>query len=125
MSPQTPPPYDALERIFHEPNRLAILSALCAADKGLTFGELKLTCELTDGNLNRHLKALSESGVVRVRKRFVDSKPRTTVYLTRMGLTRFSQYLDALREVLEQASASLGAEPRPERSAPAGTRLPA
>ena len=48
-------PFEALERIFHEPSRMAIMSALCAADGGLTFNELKERCALTDGNLNRHL----------------------------------------------------------------------
>lgn len=124
MKKQTPP-YDALERLFHEPKRLSILSALCAADHGLTFGELKETCALTDGNLNRHLKVLSESGVIRVRKRFVKEKPRTTVFLTRKGVDRFSQYLAALHDVLAQARSSLIEEKRAPRAMPAGTRVPA
>jgi len=101
----TAPAHDpaSLERLFHEPNRLAILSTLCAARDGLTFTELRDACRLTDGNLNRHLKALEEGGVVRIRKAFVDAKPRTTVSLTRDGLTRFSLYLDALAAVLQDA----------------------
>ncbi len=101
----TAPAHDpaSLERLFHEPNRLAILSALCAARDGLTFTELRDACRLTDGNLNRHLKALEEDGVVRIRKAFVDAKPRTTVSLTRDGLARFSLYLDALAAVLQDA----------------------
>ena len=30
-------PYNGLKRIFHEPNRLAILSALCSAANGISF----------------------------------------------------------------------------------------
>jgi DNA-binding transcriptional ArsR family regulator len=93
----------ALERLFHEPSRLAILSALCAARDGLSFTELRDACRLTDGNLSRHLKALEEDGVVKIRKAFVDDKPRTTVALTRDGLTRFSLYLDTLSAVLQDA----------------------
>ena len=48
------PATNALERIFHEPNRLAIMSTLCAADEGLAFTDLRDACGLTDGNLNRH-----------------------------------------------------------------------
>jgi len=101
----TAPSHDpaALERLFHEPSRLAILSALCAARNGLSFTELRDACHLTDGNLNRHLKALEEDGVVRIRKAFVDDKPRTTVALTRDGLARFSLYLDTLSAVLQDA----------------------
>ena len=101
----TTPSHDpaALERLFHEPSRLAILSALCAARNGLSFTELRDACHLTDGNLNRHLKALEEEGVIKIRKAFVDDKPRTTVALTRDGLARFSLYLDTLSAVLQDA----------------------
>lgn len=104
--------YDALEKIFHEPNRLSIMSAVCAADDGLTFNELKETCNLTDGNLNRHLKVLEEAGVIKIRKTFVESKPRTTVHITKTGLDRFNEYLSALSEVLDKARQSLPAEQR-------------
>lgn len=102
--------YDALEKIFHEPNRLSIMSALCAADKGMTFSELKTECRLTDGNLNRHLKVLEEAGAIRITKAFVDSKPRTTVALSARGLKRFQDYLAALNEVLLQAKKNLPIE---------------
>ena len=107
--------YDALERIFHEPNRLAIMSALCAAGRdGLTFNDLKESCRLTDGNLNRHLKVLEESEAVQIRKEFVKAKPRTTVLLTRRGTQRFQEYLEALGQVLNQArAATLSEKPAP------------
>jgi len=100
-------PYDALERIFHEPNRLAIMSAVCAADKGLTFNEIKEACSLTDGNLNRHLKVLEEAGAVAIAKTFVKSKPCTTVKISSEGLKRFHEYLAALSEVIENAKRSI------------------
>lgn len=100
-------PYEALEKLFHEPNRLAIMSALCAEGRGLTFRELKEKCLLTDGNLNRHLKALDDAGAVRIDKRFVDAKPRTTVFISEQGIERFTEYLDALTTVLEQARQTL------------------
>ena len=105
-------PYEALEKVFHEPNRLAIMSALCAADGGLSFGELKDACNLTDGNLNRHLKTLEDSGAVRIAKAFVGAKPRTTITLSPAGLDRFNEYLSALEEVLQKARHSFPAESR-------------
>ena len=110
MSTSNELPYEALERIFHEPNRLAIMSALCGADDGLPFTELRDSCGLTDGNLNRHLKVLDGAGVIRIRKVFVDAKPRTTVALSKKGLSRFSDYLEALNEVLVAAQAAMPAE---------------
>jgi DNA-binding transcriptional ArsR family regulator len=110
--------YEALERIFHEPNRLAIMSTLCAAGRrGATFGQIKEACNLTDGNLNRHLKVLEEADAVRVEKKFVDNKPRTTVFISNGGLTRFNQYLEALGQVLRKAQESIS--PRAATPAPA------
>ena len=109
-------PYDALERIFHEPNRLAIMSVLCAADGGLAFTDIKAQCGLTDGNLNRHLKALEDAGAIQIHKAFVEAKPRTTVSLSKQGLASFSAYLEALSEVLNKAKKAIPVE-RKVRSA--------
>ena len=125
MCDTTPNPHEALEKIFHEPNRLAIMSALCAAPGGVTFGELKAACGLTDGNLSRHLAALEADGVIRVKKEFVGAKPRTTVFLTDAGLDRFNDYLTALEDVLQQAKraqAALDARSKTKGTIPRGVR---
>ena len=111
---ETPRPQDALERIFHEPNRMAIMSTLCAAEKGLSFTEIKKTCNLTDGNLNRHLKVLSEAKAITIKKAFVNDKPRTTVSLSKLGLQKFTEYLAALEEMLRMAKAAVSDEPAKE-----------
>jgi len=97
-------PYADLERIFHEPNRLAIVSQLCGAADGMTFSELKEACGLTDGNLSRHLKTLQEADAVRMDKAFVAARPRTTVFITDTGRTGFVEYLATLEAVLQDAS---------------------
>ena len=101
---------NSLERIFHEPNRMAILSALCAAGDPLSFTELKSLSGLTDGNLSRHLKALEEAGIIRLQKTFVGVKPRTTVILTEKGLKRFDEYLSALSDVLKKAKQAMATD---------------
>ena len=103
-------PYEAIKSIFHEPNRLAIMSALCNAADGVSFTELKEECELTDGNLSRHLKALEEAKAVRIKKSFVRSKPLTTLFLTDRGRDHFLTYLQALEEVLKLAADSAAQE---------------
>ena len=114
MGAESTNPYERLERLFHEPNRLAIMSAVCGAPEGLTFTEIKEICDLTDGNLSRHLKVLDEAGAVQITKMFVDNKPRTTVIVSNDGLESFVGYLRALEDVLKSAEQSLG---------PARTRL--
>ena len=37
----------------------------------MTFTELKAGCDLTDGNLNRHLKTLEDAGAVAFRRSLV------------------------------------------------------
>jgi DNA-binding MarR family transcriptional regulator len=96
-------PFAALERIFHEPSRLQILSTLASAPKGLSFPELKAQVGLTDGNLSRHLKALETLGVIRQEKTFVNLKPRTTVFLSEEGREKFLGYLQSLEKVLKAA----------------------
>jgi len=125
MKANTDSIYDALERIFHEPNRLAIMSHLCSADSGMSFGELRDACNLTDGNLNRHLKVLEEASAVKITKKFLDGKPRTTIAISKSGLDRFSEYLAALSDVLNKASKALPAERRREAFAPAARTVPA
>ncbi|MDD2707736.1 MAG: transcriptional regulator [Verrucomicrobiae bacterium] len=125
MSLKNENPYAALEKIFHEPSRLAIMSALCAAADGLTFNEIKKQCDLTDGNLSRHLKVLEEAGSVSIRKAFVKSKPQTTVMLSEKGRASFLEYLKALEEVLKQAAKGLQLERKPVSGevAPGGTAI--
>lgn len=96
-------PYDSLQRLFHEPHRLSIMSALCAVGKGISFTDLKQECGLTDGNLNRHLKTMEEAQMVGVTKSFIGSKPRTMIYATERGRESFLNYLHALEEVLHKA----------------------
>lgn len=112
MTKKSETPYDSLERIFHEPNRMAIMSALCTAEKGLRFSDLKKACNLTDGNLNRHLKVLSEAKAITITKKFVDDKPCTTVSISKLGLERFSEYLNALEEVLQRARNAVSEDAR-------------
>ena len=112
MTKKTEVPYDSLERIFHEPNRMAIMSVLCTAEKGIRFSDLKKSCNLTDGNLNRHLKALSEAKAITIKKKFVDEKPCTTISISKLGLQRFSEYLNALEQVLQRAKDAVSEEAR-------------
>jgi len=114
-------PYAELERVFHEPNRLAIMTTLCGAPDGMSFTAIKEACDLTDGNLSRHLKVLCEARAVRIKKAFVGSKPQTTVYVTEAGRISFVQYLEALETVLKDAAKK--AKPPAPRRARVGKRL--
>ena len=80
------------------------MSALIQAKKGKVFSELKVECNLTDGNLSRHLKHLDEYGAVKITKKFKDKKPLTTITVSAKGRSAFIKYLGHLEQVLLAAT---------------------
>ncbi len=109
-SKDAPFSYPGLERIFHERGRLAICTCLIAHPDGLTFTDLQSACDLTDGNLNRHLHALAEVGVIASEKRRATGRPTSLYRITKRGRQRFLAYVDELesvvRDVHERSSAT-------------------
>lgn len=108
----------ALERVFHERGRLAICTTLIAHPGGLPFVRLQEECDLTDGNLNRHLHALSEESIVTTEKRTGRGRPQTIVHITAHGRERFLAYIDALEAVVSGVQASSKATRAPARTVP-------
>ena len=66
--------YDGLDRILHEKARLGLLTCLASHPEGLLFNDLKELCNLTDGNLSRHLQVLQQNNVVEIYKSFENCK---------------------------------------------------
>ena len=89
----------SLDRLVHEPARLAILTALSAcASADFTF--LRRAIGLTGGNLNTHLTTLESAGLVVLKKRFEGKVSHTAVSLTvtgRRAIEGHWKQLDALR----------------------------
>ena len=89
-----------LDKLIHEPARLAIMTALSACSTADFTFLLQLT-GLSKGNLSSHLSKLEEGGLVQIEKRFVGKMPNTLVSLTTTGqeaITRHWLLLDKLRE---------------------------
>jgi DNA-binding HxlR family transcriptional regulator len=103
--------YDGLDRVIHERARLSLLTSLLTHGKGLSFGELKQFCGLTDGNLNRHLQVLEETKLVSVTKITDQNRPQTSVRITAVGRKRYIDYLAVLEQVLTDAASAVEAEP--------------
>ncbi len=96
--------YDGLDRIIHERARLSVLTSLATHSKGLTFGEIKEFCALTDGNLNRHLQVLGEARLVSQTKRHDHNRPQTVCRITPLGRRRYLEYLAVLEQVIVDGS---------------------
>ena len=108
-----------LDRVFHERGRLAICSTLVAVSDGVSFTQLQESCELTDGNLNRHLHALAEEGIVSTERRTGNGRPQTIVRITNAGRERFLAYIEALEKIVRDVHRSASASESPVRTVPA------
>jgi len=80
--------YNGLDKVIHERARLGILTSLVTHHQGLSFIQLKNLCSLTDGNLSRHIKVLSEAGFVSIEK----------------GQSAFATYIEVLEGIVKDAS---------------------
>lgn len=121
-TPETGPfAYEGLERVLHEKARLGILSSLVANPEGLVFSELKELCQLTDGNLSRHIQVLEEAGLIEVWKGKSGKRPQTLVRLSPEGRERFLDYISLLEQIvsqtLEAAEMKKSKSPKPRRDA--------
>jgi DNA-binding MarR family transcriptional regulator len=97
-----PEPFLQLDRVIHEKGRLAIMSALAASTE-LSFTELRELLQMTDGNVNAHIRTLQEAGYLGVTKSFRDSRPLTTCTLTKAGRDAFTAYLGLLDQIVAQS----------------------
>ncbi|NCU04824.1 MAG: transcriptional regulator [Chitinophagaceae bacterium] len=94
-------PIEQLQKVFDSRVRLGIMSALMV-NAQVSFNELKELINVTDGNLASHLKALEESGYIKVNKGFVGRKTNTTYAVTKAGEKAFRLHLDALEQMIKQ-----------------------
>jgi DNA-binding transcriptional ArsR family regulator len=94
----------SLNRLVHEPARLAILVALSACDKADFLFLLNIT-GLTKGNLSSHLSKLEQAGLVEIQKQFEGKTPVTYAKLTLEGkdaLKEYWQQFDKVRAGVRQ-----------------------
>lgn len=93
-----------MDRLVHEPARLAILTALCACQSA-DFVFLARLTSLTPGNLGSHLSKLEEAGLIEVVKAFHKKRPLTTVILTPEGRRRVDRHWRQLETLRSAGSA--------------------
>ncbi|MFD1394922.1 transcriptional regulator [Kroppenstedtia eburnea] len=104
-------PYKELARVdklVHEPARLAILSALSACTLA-EFLFLQELTGLTKGNLSSHLTKLENANLVAIDKHFVRKKiPQTTIRITEEGRAAVKnhwKHLESIRRAIRQQGA--------------------
>ncbi|GIV62775.1 MAG: hypothetical protein KatS3mg045_0114 [Bellilinea sp.] len=105
MSEATLPNWNAVDRLLHEPARLAIVSILAVVEKA-DFLYLQRETGLTKGNLSAHLSKLENAGYIQIEKTFKGKMPLTLVSLTEPGRTALNRYLSQMQHWLNQINQS-------------------
>jgi DNA-binding transcriptional ArsR family regulator len=116
-------PLPELDRLVHEPARLAILAVLASCEEA-DFLFLERATRLSRGNLSVQLTRLEEARLIDIEKRIEQKRTLTTARLTDHGqraLNAYWQDMAALQAAAQSkpAAASKPAAPRPGRLRPA------
>ncbi len=88
-----------INKVFESRIRLGIMSIL-AVHSWIDFNTLKELLDITDGNLASHLKSLEQHGMIKVKKQFIQRKPRTSYSKTDLGYKMFKSHLNALEKLI-------------------------
>ncbi len=93
-----------LDKIIHERMRLGIISAL-AANKSLSFTELKNLLNTTDGNISVHARKLEDAGYLACLKSFNGRVPLTEYKITQAGKDALGRYLNHMEALIKTMKA--------------------
>jgi len=94
-------PILSLDRVVHEPARLAILTVLAAAEE-VEFLFLQRVTGLSKGNLSSHTQKLEAAGFLETVKAFRGRIPVTSFRLTQAGGAALKAYHQQLRALLPE-----------------------
>lgn len=112
-----------LDPVIHAPKRLRIMATLSAVEKAeATF--LRDRLELSAPDLSKQMRTLTDAGYVTARRTGRGPGSGTWYRLSRKGRQAFAAHTEALRDLLDGATAAAAtsgdgvAEPSPEASPP-------
>ena len=88
--------HNNINRVVHEPVRLAILKILTSA-KEVDFNFLLTTLGVTKGNLATHINKLESTDLIEVKKQFRGKIPHTSYRVTRTGRQQFQKYWENMK----------------------------
>lgn len=95
-----------LDVVLHQPVRTRLAAFLYTRGEA-TFTELKKQLEVTDGNLDAHMKKFIAAGYIKQKKDSKGSRTTTTYSLTKKGRNAFEDYIETMKRVLSITSFEL------------------
>jgi DNA-binding MarR family transcriptional regulator len=90
---------ETLDPLLHQPLRTQLAAYLAGAGEA-TFAELKRQLDVSDGNLDSHLKKLVTAEYVTLRKDDSARRVQTCYSLTATGRAALQNYIAALQSML-------------------------
>jgi len=87
-----------LNRVVHEPARLAILTVLASCDTA-DFKFLETATGLTKGNLSVQLTRLEEASLIRIEKATKKNRPLTAARILAEGRYQLARYWRRMEEI--------------------------
>jgi DNA-binding transcriptional ArsR family regulator len=113
-----------IDRVVHEPARLAILTVLSSCEEA-DFLFLERTTKLSRGNLSVQLTRLEDAGVIEIEKRIEHKRTLTTAKLTDRGRRTLNAYWESMNSLRTAAkSRSTATAGGPKRARPPGRYVP-
>ena len=95
---------DALDPLLHQPLRTQIAAYLAGAGQA-TFSDLKRLIDVSDGNLDAHLKKLLAAGYLQASRITEGPRAQTAYALTPSGHDALQAYVAALKGLIAFAQA--------------------
>ena len=113
--PEKQPAFPDVDRVVHEPARLAILTVLSACDRA-DFTFLQSATGLSKGNLSVQLTRLDHAGLINVDRVLHRRTTRTSVALTRLGKEQLNEYWITMKKIQGQGAIRSTKFPAPVRA---------
>jgi len=93
---------DDLDPLLTQPKRLACLGAVAATSK-VEFAALRELLGLSDSDLSKQVKALSDAGYLMSKKTGKGATRRTWLSITKPGRAALAAHTEALRRLVDPA----------------------
>ena len=88
----------SLDKLIHEPARLAILTALSACESA-DFIFLRRLTGLSNGNLSIQISKLEEAGLVDVQKQIMNKRSNTNIRISEAGTKTIQRYWEQISAI--------------------------
>jgi len=98
-APEPAAPIAGFEPLLQAPARLQVVAVLAQAQEA-EFARLKELTGSSDSVMSKHLSALADAGLIKLRKAALDGRQRTWASLTRAGRRAFEDHVAALKRII-------------------------